>query len=371
MKNVKTEKPSQKTGFKSNRIFSIFIAANIVASIGILGVTVGGSWDVTNHLLNKPETFFSPPHAFMYSGVAVSLIGCTISFFSWRKLSDEKRNQYRFPLKVLLLGIGILVSAGPIDFAWHSNFGLDGLLSPPHLILIAGMILTSVGAMLSISRFVNAKSGQGKTKTYPFLISLAMLPVWLGATGLFYSLSLPFSETEYFDFNPDPTFAIIFASLGYPFLIAFSLLLASNLANNRFGVLTTVGVMFLIVNGLTSIVTNESIQYTIPFYFLNIIPITISDLIVSQLRKSQMAHYVTGAVLGMVFFMVFYPLPTYTYNDILLHQMVWPSIISTIYFEMIKIAFPLVVGPSIMMGLIGAFFAKKIKQKILKEEIVR
>ncbi|MBA4454386.1 MAG: hypothetical protein H2B05_05525, partial [Nitrosopumilaceae archaeon] len=43
----------------------VFLSGSILASIGILLVTVGGSWDITNHLLNKPETFFSPPHAMM------------------------------------------------------------------------------------------------------------------------------------------------------------------------------------------------------------------------------------------------------------------------------------------------------------------
>ena len=43
----------------------IFLFGSILTSLGILLVTVGGSWDITNHLLSKPETFFSPPHALM------------------------------------------------------------------------------------------------------------------------------------------------------------------------------------------------------------------------------------------------------------------------------------------------------------------
>ena len=49
-----------------------FLFGSILTSFGILLVTVGGSWDITNHLLSKPETFFSPPHALMYAGVAIS-----------------------------------------------------------------------------------------------------------------------------------------------------------------------------------------------------------------------------------------------------------------------------------------------------------
>jgi hypothetical protein len=40
----------------------------IIVSLGILLTASSGSWDITNHLLNRPETFFSPPHAGLYSG---------------------------------------------------------------------------------------------------------------------------------------------------------------------------------------------------------------------------------------------------------------------------------------------------------------
>ena len=108
----------------------IFLVGCALISFGILLVTVGGSWDITNHLLSKPDTFFSPPHAVMYLGVTISLIGTTVAFVVWRQLQESKKSY--FPsLRYSLIGIGLLSSAGPFDYVWHSNFGLDGLLSPP------------------------------------------------------------------------------------------------------------------------------------------------------------------------------------------------------------------------------------------------
>lgn len=49
----------------------------------------------------------------------------------------------------------MLIAAAPLDFAWHSAFGLDGLLSPPHLVLLLGMIMSSLGAMLGIISYIN------------------------------------------------------------------------------------------------------------------------------------------------------------------------------------------------------------------------
>ena len=68
------------------------------------------------------------------------------------KIQIESKQLFSFPIKLILLGVALLVSSGPFDFFWHDNFGLDGLLSPPHLALIAGMIVSSVGAMVVIVR---------------------------------------------------------------------------------------------------------------------------------------------------------------------------------------------------------------------------
>ena len=75
------------TKFDRDRIFSF---ANILVSVGIILVTSGGSWDISNHILNKPETFFSPPHAILYSGVGVTLVGF-IALFVFGKKSEIGR----------------------------------------------------------------------------------------------------------------------------------------------------------------------------------------------------------------------------------------------------------------------------------------
>jgi uncharacterized membrane protein YidH (DUF202 family) len=41
------------------------IAVGMALQIG------GGKWDVTWHILQRPETFFTPPHAVLYSGVGM------------------------------------------------------------------------------------------------------------------------------------------------------------------------------------------------------------------------------------------------------------------------------------------------------------
>lgn len=343
------------------RIYSgrVFFLGSVLASIGILLVTVGGSWDITNHLLNKPETFFSPPHALMYSGVLISLMGVVLSFIGWKNLEHFKELYY-VSLKFKLIGIALLVGAGPFDFIWHSNFGLDGLLSPPHFTLITGMFLCSVGSMIGISRCLKNNYTNSVSM---YLIVLAIISVWLSGSGIISSLSLPFSSTDFFEFNPEPTFAFLVASLGYPFLISISMFLVFRLSDFKFGTMSILGGLFLLIYSSTAIVPNFALFDSILFYSLNLIPFVISDMIL-RFNRSKISFIFVGGLLGSIFYMVYYPYVMYTFNEILLGKLVSPSLIYFVYFELIGKVFSLTVIPAILVGVIATLLSEKISKKI-------
>lgn len=353
------------TESKQSRLLSqysekIFLVGSILTSFGILLVTVGGSWDITNHLLSKPETFFSPPHALMYTGVAISLVGVIVSFIGWHNLDLKK--PYSISFKIKLIGIGMLTGAGPFDFVWHSNFGLDGLLSPPHLTLIFGMLLCSIGGMVGISRFLTLHPSKNHITSY--LLILGVIPVWLAGSGVVSSLSLPFSNTDYFQFNPEPTFAFIVATLAFPFLTSVSMFLVSRLSNFRFGMMSLLGSLFLLIYSSTAIVPNFAIFDSVLFYSLNLIPFVIADVVVSFFKSKKLSLF-AGALLGSVFYMVYYPYVMYTFNEVLLGKLVSPSLIYFVYFEMIQDVLAITIIPAIVMGIFGAVIANRISKKIL------
>ena len=355
---ISTSNPSET--FLKNKSKFIFLIGSIFTSLGILLVTVGGSWDITNHLLSKPESFFSPPHALMYSGVAISLTGVVLSFIGWRNLQKFK-DSYFLSLKIKLIGIGLLTGAGPLDFIWHSYFGLDGLLSPPHFTLITGMFLCSVGGMIGISRYLKFNNSQSVMK---YLLILAVIPVWLSASGIISSLSLPFSSTDFFQFNPEPTIAFIIASLAYPFLISLSLTLIFRLSNYQFGMLSILGGLFLLIYSSTAIVPNFAMFDTVQFYALNLIPFVISDIFL-KLNRSKLSRFFVGGLLGSVFYMTYYPYVMYTYNEILLGKLVSPSLIYFVYFELIQTVMIYTIIPAIIMGILGVIISGKLSKKIL------
>lgn len=325
-------------------------AGYVLVSLGMLLAAGGGSWDITNHLLNKPETFFAPPHAVLYSGVASAVIG-TVLVFSASKSRGGAAGRMIWPVKLVIAGVVMLISAAPVDFGWHSVFGLDGLFSPPHFVLVSGMVVGSAGALAGLAQ---------STKRLPsVLIVIAILPIWLGASGMIDMFSLPFSETEYFNFNPHPTLGVVVATLAFPFLISACLIGSSALTGKRFGVLSMTGAAFIIIGVLTSIIPNSALTPTIPFYMSSIIPIVAADALVA-FSRSRFSVYAAGTIVSLAFFMLYYPLITYTYNEVFGSKVVWPSMIAQIYFEMIQNVFPLVVIPTAAMGILGALLIDRL-----------
>ena len=350
------------------RIFSevlskkIFLFSNLMISFGILLTTVGGEWDITNHLLNKPETFFAPPHALLYTGVAIALIGTVIMFTRWHGFSTNEKTIFKFPVKLGIIGIFILVGAGPIDFVWHSAFGLDGLLSPPHQMLLSGMMLCSVASMIGILRFGQNDRGE-KYSMHHFLVVLALLPVLLVSTGFLYSFSLPFSDTDYFNFNPEENFAVGFATLSMPFLISSVLVMCSKISSYKFGILSITGILLLLINAATSIVANQALLYTIPFYFMTVIPFVVSDVILAT-SQNKKAIWAAGGILGTTFPFLYFPLITYAYNEVVFDRVISASMIMAVYFEWLPVVYPLVIVPAVIMGILGTKFADRVIARI-------
>ena len=153
-----------------------FLFVYLSISLGT-GLQVSGSnWDIIWHGLNHVETFFTPPHSVIYSGVILTsgpiIYGIALVLYNKRyrhyhigtgqnnnnsgsKISGLSLSSFSsaiavLPLYLALIGVMLQLSAGPFDFWWHNNFGFDGLLSPPHSILTSGMLLALLGALVGV-----------------------------------------------------------------------------------------------------------------------------------------------------------------------------------------------------------------------------
>ena len=139
------------------------------------------------------------------------------------------------PLSLKLAAIGCILqlSAGPFDFLWHTQFGFDGLLSPPHSVLAAGMLTTALGALIGIFSHCSNHSSSSKINntTSSSLFSKLSLIVGIAvflmvAVGMVLMFTLPFSKGQYFDFNPNPLAALVGAAVSIPFILGICLFIA-------------------------------------------------------------------------------------------------------------------------------------------------
>ena len=54
----------------------------------------------------------------------------------------------------MIIGAAIQLISGPGDFVWHSVFGVDGLMSPPHLALATGILINAIAAVIGLARIL-------------------------------------------------------------------------------------------------------------------------------------------------------------------------------------------------------------------------
>jgi hypothetical protein len=133
------------------------------------------------------ETFWTPWHAVMYSGIAAC--GITLLWLlrsrlpdvvTYRSLLRETPSALRLPG----IGMGLLLVGGGIDTLWHNLFGIEQNLeiffSPSHYFIIAGMVLVAAGPalMLAASSASSARNLRGGDAVLVVLSAvLASIPV--------------------------------------------------------------------------------------------------------------------------------------------------------------------------------------------------
>lgn len=190
----------------------------IIASCGSFMQIAGTSWDVTSHIMEEPETFFTPSHAVLYVGVGMLTIAAVTSVILLIRNNLLRGMPVATALKLLIIGSTISLVAGPSDFLWHETFGVDGLLSQPHLALITGMLINAVATVLGLARIDVHITSPSRQK----LIKAAMIPafaaLWFTTTWYVYMFSLPFSNGENFQFNLNPLIASLIAIVTLPIL---------------------------------------------------------------------------------------------------------------------------------------------------------
>jgi hypothetical protein len=156
------EQPAARVAAKTHAI-PLYLYATVLASFSIV---IGIVWDLSWHLSIGRDGIFSPPHQAIYFGSVLAGIysGFCVLKITIAGTSIERASSIKFwgifygslgNLLCIWGALTMLVSA-PFDDWWHNTYGLDvTLFSPPHTVLLIGMVTIQFGALTTAFTCLN------------------------------------------------------------------------------------------------------------------------------------------------------------------------------------------------------------------------
>lgn len=329
----------------------IIIVIFITALLGSILQTWGGSWDITNHQLGNPESFFTPSHAILYTGVGIGLICAIISTVIILRDKEILKKSFSLGLKLIILGSVLQIIAGPGDYYWHEIFGIDGLLSPTHLTLITGILIQSTGIVIGLARLIpyNFKA------TKPSLI-FAFGVLWFITIGFIFQFTLPISTGDTMDLDPDPYVAVIIAASTMPF---FSTLIFWSSAKSigKFGGASLVTLVFIVLNVTSNVIPVDFLWVFLPWFAIPMVLAIASDVLIS--KKIKVGENIAGAMIGSVFFIFSMPLIGMTFIQFYIFSGVSGYNLLPEFVDTLLVILGAMSIPGAIVGIISVRFAKK------------
>ena len=134
---------------------------------------VGTHWDISWHRSIGRDTFWTPAHIMIHLCGILAGISCGYLILSTtlHRESPMRDNSvrlwgFRAPLGAFIAAWGgiAMITSAPLDNWWHNAYGLDvKILSPPHMLLAAGILAVHLGALILILGSMNRAEGDTRT----------------------------------------------------------------------------------------------------------------------------------------------------------------------------------------------------------------
>ncbi len=344
----------------------------IFASVGSIMQISAGNWDVTSHLLSSPESFFTPSHTVLYTGIGILTLSSIVGIALMLKYRELKKSGLTLPFKLLIIGSLISIISGPSDYIWHETFGLDGFLSPTHLMLITGMLINTLGVAIGLVRLNSfVKTGIYYQLGRIFLIP-AMVALWLNLMSYVYMFALPISNGELFNFNLNPIAESLIALVFLP-LINSGLFLFVLKKTHTFGMASAIAAGVILLTAFSNILPSQSLSNLFPFYLLAIIPFVLVDMLIygklpmnNITISNKLKFLIAGATSGSLFYVIGYPLLPLTLSNYLmpvdLEQIGFVTIVDIIpsFINSLPVVLPITIFMGAIIGILYAMIYERI-----------
>src|SRR5437764_12072533 len=148
-------------------------------------VMIGVYWDISWHMTIGRDTFWTPAHLLIQAGGLIA--GVTSAYVALRTTYAGTPEQkaasvsfwgFRAPLGawVCVWGCGAMLTSAPLDNWWHNAYGRDvQIISPPHVLLLIGMMSIVLGALLRCLALQNAGGVRAARAAGLFDVSAGLL----------------------------------------------------------------------------------------------------------------------------------------------------------------------------------------------------
>jgi hypothetical protein len=152
---------------------------SLLATCGTFIVLLGGVWDSSSHELRIPDTFWTIQHITIYAGASIVALSAIMGVMAIMKGVNKKIHG---AITIILVGAVAQLLGGYFDYNFHTKYGIDGLVTPSHLTVETGLLLSAIGGLMIISkvRYVHIKK----------IIPISIMTVLLSAAWIGFNLSL-------------------------------------------------------------------------------------------------------------------------------------------------------------------------------------
>src|SRR5579864_3125588 len=162
---------AERTSVASTAAIPWYVWCSVIA---VTSAMVGTHWDISWHRSIGRDTFWTSAHIAIYMCGVLAGISCAFLILSTTfrpgaalKEASVKIWGFRGPLGAFIAAWGgvAMISSAPFDDWWHNAYGLDvKILSPPHMVLAAGIVAVHLGALILILGYMNRAEPQWRSR---------------------------------------------------------------------------------------------------------------------------------------------------------------------------------------------------------------
>lgn len=280
--------------------------------LGATSILVGLIWDISWHMTIGRDTFWTPAHMAIYFGGTLAGLSCGArvlanSFWQKEAHATDGVRLWKFftgPIGgwICIWGAFAMLTSAPFDDWWHNAYGLDvQILSPPHVVLLTGLLGILVGAQ---TMAVSAQNTEGYTTARSTVVAFS--------SGVLLTLAA-IAITEYSEVQlmHNATFYIVAGGVYPLFLVAASR--ASRLkwpatvtAMFYMGIMAAQLWIFPLFGATPKLgPIGHEVTHMVPMNFplLLIAPALAIDIVLQ--RMADRSAWITAPVLGIAFVLAF------------------------------------------------------------------